>query len=295
MLLKIGSQGQQVTDWQNFLNQQGFEVGVADGIFGENTSIGTKGFQTSQGLVVDGMAGDNTIAAAEKLGFQFTTTSFPPADNINVVVDISHFQSNVDFEVVKNDGILGVIHKATQGTTYTDPNYASNRTSATGQELFWGAYHFGTGQDVATQVIHFLDIAAANKDTLLVLDWEENTIESQGTMTLDQAIEFVERVKAEVGQYPVLYGGGLIKSSIGTNGNDVLNNCPLWLAQYSSDPTLPAGWKAYTIWQYTDGVNGPDPHSVSGIGNCDRDVFAGTVSELGDFWKSGLDKDLWLL
>ncbi|MBO3700425.1 GH25 family lysozyme [Roseivirga sp. E12] len=287
MLLKIGSQGQQVKDWQNFLNTQGLNAGAADGIFGSGTAAATKGFQSAQGLSADGMAGNNTIAAARALGFQFTANTFPPVGNINAVVDISHFQSNVDFAKVKADGLLGVIHKATQGASYTDPEYASKRV-ATGQEgLLWGAYHFGTAQDVSTQVSHFLQVAAADANTLLVLDWEENAIASQGTMTLPQAVEFVERVKDAVGRYPVLYGGSLIKQSLGS-GNNVLSQCPLWLAQYSSNPSLPSGWSKYTMWQYTDGVRGPEPHSVNGIGNCDRDVFAGTASELKAFWKSGL-------
>ncbi len=287
MLLKIGSQGQDVKDWQNFLNTQGFNVGAADGIFGAGTATGSKAFQTAHGLAADGLVGAGTIAAAQALGFQFTASTFPLAGNINAVVDISHFQSNVDFAAVKADGILAVIHKATQGATYTDPEYASKRIAASQQGLLWGAYHFGTGQDVVQQAQHFLAVAAADANTLLVLDWEENGIASQGTMSLPQAVEFVERVKDAVGRYPVLYGGSLIKNSVGT-GNTVLSQCPLWLAQYSSNPSLPAGWSNYKLWQYTDGVNGPEPHGVNGIGNCDRDVFAGSPSDLQTFWKSGL-------
>lgn len=287
MLLKIGSQGQQVTDWQKFLNTQGFNAGTADGIFGPGTAVASKAFQSAHGLSADGLVGSGTIATAQALGFQFTADTFPPAGNINAVVDISHFQSNVDFAAVKADGLLGVIHKATQGAGYTDPEYAPNRPAALAQGLLWGAYHFGTAQDVNTQVSHFLQVAAANESTLLVLDWEENGIASQGTMSLDQAVQFVQGVKDAVGRYPVLYGGSLIKNSVGT-GNSVLSQCPLWLAQYSANPRLPEGWSSYAMWQYTDGVHGPEPHSVNGIGNCDRDVFKGTASELEAFWKSGL-------
>lgn len=288
MLLKIGSQGQSVKDWQNFLNAQGHAVGTADGIFGPNTANGTKGFQSSQGLAADGMAGNNTIGAAEKLGFTFTQTAFPPVGTINTVVDLSHHNANVDFAAAKADGVLGVIYKATQGSGYTDPTYDERRGLAVAQDLHWGAYHFGTAQDVPTQVAHFLDKAAPDASTLLVLDWEENTIASQGTMSLDQAKQFVQGVKDKVGRYPVLYGGSLIKQSVAAGGDPVLRQCPLWLAQYSSDPSLPAGWATYALWQYTDGQHGPEPHSVNGIGPCDRDVFKGTAAELAAFWKSAL-------
>lgn len=288
MILKIGSQGQSVTDWQNFLNQNKYNSGEADGIFGNGTATATKVFQTDQQLIADGIVGDSSIAAAQKLGFQFTEPTFPPTGNINVVVDISHFQSNIDFPSVKQAGILAMIHKATQGTTYSDPSYTSNRTIANGVGLLWGAYHFGTAQDVPTQVNHFLQTASPDANTLLVLDWEENSTASQGTMSLDQAKQFVQMIQTKTGRFPVLYGGSLIKQSVGVHGDPILSQCPLWLAQYASAPNLPPGWAKCTMWQYTDGINGPQPHSINGIGNCDRDVFAGNEAELHDFWKSGL-------
>jgi lysozyme len=292
MILTIGSQGAEVIAWQTFLNANGFNAGTADGIFGNGTSGATKTFQTSRQLPADGIVGNQTIAMATSMGFQPVTSFFPPVGNINVVVDVSHFQNNIDFAAVKQDGILAMIHKATQGTTYTDPTYAQNRDSAKTEGLLWGAYHFGTAQDVPTQVSHFLQVAAALPDTLLVLDWEENGIASQGTMSLDQAKQFVQMVKAQTGKFPVLYGGSLIKNSVGANGDPILSQCPLWLAQYTTSPTLPAGWNHYDLWQYTDGTNGPSPHSINGIGPCDRDVFAGTASTLIDFWKSGLEEAL---
>src|SRR6202011_1161753 len=64
---------------------------------------------------------------------------------INVVVDLSHHNGDVDLQqAATGGGILGVIHKATQGLTYTDPLYEENRDKASAAKLLWGAYHFGT-------------------------------------------------------------------------------------------------------------------------------------------------------
>ena len=41
----------------------------------------------------------------------------------DAVIDLSHFNHNPDFKLAKADGILGVIHKATQGTSFLDPTY----------------------------------------------------------------------------------------------------------------------------------------------------------------------------
>jgi len=51
-------------------------------------------------------------------------------DPLNAVVDISHHNGNIDLQQAKADGIIGVIHKATQGTTGLDPMYQTNRAKA---------------------------------------------------------------------------------------------------------------------------------------------------------------------
>lgn len=199
---------------------------------------------------------------------------------LNVIVDLSHHNANVDFAKLKAAGIVGVIHKATQGGGYTDPQYAPRRAAAEAAGLLWGAYHFGTGDaDGVTQAAHFLKVVGPTDKTLLVLDFEQNT---QGaSMTLDQADDFVTAVQRQSGRWPVFYTGS---AYFGTRKDALLANCPLWLAQYGSATKVPANWSAWMLWQYTDGVNGPDPHSVDGVGKCDRDQFNGTMDELMAFW-----------
>src|SRR5437588_11713317 len=93
---------------------------------------------------------------------------------LNVVVDLSHHNGTVNLQKAAGDGILGVIHKATQGLLGADPMYKANRKKATDAGLMWGAYHFGTGSDGVHQAEHFLDIVDPGPDTLLVLDFEDN-------------------------------------------------------------------------------------------------------------------------
>jgi GH25 family lysozyme M1 (1,4-beta-N-acetylmuramidase) len=67
---------------------------------------------------------------------------------IDAVVDISHHHGpNLDFQKAKAAGILGVIHKVTQGHSSIDPMYAANKKKALKAGLLWGAYHFATGAD----------------------------------------------------------------------------------------------------------------------------------------------------
>ena len=204
-------------------------------------------------------------------------------DPLNVVIDISHHNANPDFQQAKVAGILGVIHKATQGLTYKDPMYLTNRQKALDAGLLWGAYHFGDGIDGGAQVDFFLSVAIPGPDTLVVLDFEPNT---QGaTMSLDGARAFVSEVNTNLGRFPGLYSGSLIKQQLGNNTDPILAQCFFWLAQYGSTAVVPANWPTWTLWQYTDGNVGPQPHSVTGIGNCDRDKFNGDSDDLNKLWR----------
>ena len=86
---------------------------------------------------------------------------------LNAVIDLSHHNGNPDFKKIAADGIVGVIHKATQGTKNVDPTYAARRKPALDAGLLWGAYHFGTGSDGLMQAEHFLDVVKPDASTLL--------------------------------------------------------------------------------------------------------------------------------
>jgi lysozyme len=201
---------------------------------------------------------------------------------LNVVIDLSHFNNVTDFNAVKSAGIVGVIHKATEGTNYTDPKYQTHRSQALAAGLWWGAYHFGTGDDGWMQAEYFLSVVNPGPTDLLVLDFEQNTTGS--SMTLADAEKFVTQVQAVTGRWPGLYSGSYIKQLLGEGQNSTLANCWFWLSEYGSEAHVPANWPTWTMWQYTDGSVGPEPHSVAGVGNCDRDQFNGEMDGLTKLW-----------
>jgi lysozyme len=206
-----------------------------------------------------------------------------PADNtFNGVVDLSHHNGTVDLLTAAQSGIAGVIQKATQGQTYVDPTFTANQALAKRAGLLWGAYHFGTGDDGVAQADFFLRTVQPDASTLLVLDFEANP---QGpSMPLGEAYAFVTHVQAVTGRWPGLYSGHYIKDLLGTRSDPVLANCWFWLAQYGPTAVVPPTWPAWTLWQYTDGGMGPEPHEVPGIGACDRDLFNGSEAQLRAWW-----------
>ncbi len=205
----------------------------------------------------------------------------------NCVLDLSHFNTNVDFHLAHQSGIAGVIHKATQGMLYCDPAYAPHKIQAEDEGMLWGAYHFGVGGDGIAQAEYFLNTVRPGPQTLLALDLEANP---QGpSMGLKQARAFVSHVQAVTGKFPGLYAGYYLKSLLAGQTDVVLANCWFWLSQYGEMPVVPANWKTWTLWQYTDGAMGPQPHDVPGVGRCDRNRFNGSEGELREWWGAARD------
>lgn len=64
--LKKGSKNDYVYHWQLFLNLNGYDCGIADGIFGKNTEAAVKQWQCAHGLIPDGIIGAKTWNAVGK-------------------------------------------------------------------------------------------------------------------------------------------------------------------------------------------------------------------------------------
>ncbi len=87
-LIKRGSKGRQVAELQTLLNTKGFDTGTPDGIFGRGTEKAVKEFQSSAGLVADGVVGNMTWQALNdnpvktyNFDLDIDLTKYPLKDN----------------------------------------------------------------------------------------------------------------------------------------------------------------------------------------------------------------------
>src|SRR5262245_15585795 len=205
------------------------------------------------------------------------------------VLDISHWNTVTSWSSVKSAGIRGIIHKATEGTSYIDPNYDGAKAACASNGLLFGAYHFATAQNAAQQLDHFLRKTGEHDDMLYALDWEDY---GSNTMGLSGARQFMELLDARLGTNRcVLYSGNTAKEYI--NGADPFFGAHrLWLAQYGSSPECQQSWSTYWLWQYSDGQAGPSPHGCPGVsGDVDTNSWPSTDEVLAAEW-SGLEHEV---
>lgn len=78
--LQKGSKGDEVKEWQTFLNSQGYSLTV-DGDFGDKTYAATTDWQTKNGLGADGIVGENTWGKAGYTYLNGTPTAKPNVGN----------------------------------------------------------------------------------------------------------------------------------------------------------------------------------------------------------------------
>lgn len=203
-------------------------------------------------------------------------------------VDISHYDDVevvngvwVGFQKLVTAGYVGVINKVTQGRGMVDVTAARRKPHALAAGLKWGVYHYLDATPPEEQAANFLDHAQVDADTLLALDHETRGV------SLDAARTFMEAVYQQVGRYPWLYSGFLVKEQLGQQKDPFWAGIKLWLSHYSSHPTWPPCWDKPTLIQYTGEGLGPGPHQAPGItipNGCDINSFDGTDDELRAVW-----------
>jgi lysozyme len=199
------------------------------------------------------------------------------------VLDISHHNTVTSWQQIKAAGIVGIIHKATEGGDYADANYLEAKHQALELGLLFGAYHFATNSSVGQQVEHFLSTAGIEDGLLYCLDWEDY---GDDTMSRSQAEDFLRRCDEVIGERAtVLYSGNRAKDALGDARDEFFGEHRLWLAQYGSDPSCQASWPTWWLWQYSDGKAGPQPHGCPGVsGEVDTNSWDGTDDELRAQW-----------
>lgn len=174
------------------------------------------------------------------------------------VIDVSHHQTIPgDLKATKAAGIIGLIHKLTEGSSYVDDKVQARYFLAKEAGLAWGIYHFMRPGDMAQQAQFFLDqaqiLGVIDNDTMLVADHEDLDVSGE------ELKEFLDAVEDMSGRSPVVYSGHVIKEQLAGTGYRPKRR--LWLAQYSSTPILPEGVEDYYLWQYSENgqIAGIDP------------------------------------
>jgi lysozyme len=229
------------------------------------------------------------IAAALAMALTATSATAANADIVGPDVS-SHNHANggvVNWGTVH--GVAGssfAFVKATEGSSYINPYFASDFAAVRANGLIRGAYHFArpagsTGAAIQanakTQADFYIRTAGrmgSAGDLPPVLDLEIAGALNAAQLSL-WTQTWLNRAKQLTGRTPIVYTYVYFWQSRMANSR-AFAAYPLWLAYYStSTPPQVGGWTRETFWQYTDravipGVNRP----------VDLNLFNGSLADL---------------
>lgn len=192
-------------------------------------------------------------------------------------IDVSNWNGAINWTKVAHAGYRFAFAKATEGTSYNDHTYTTNRNGSEAAGLVFGAYHFArpTGKNLAAatasainQADHFLAVAKPQPGELPpVLDLEASGSLAKSRL-LAWTLAWTGQISARTGVDPFVYTSPLFwKGHLGDSKAAAAAGTGLWIAHWTakSAPLVPAqnwngdGWK---FWQWTDCV------AVPGIKRC---------------------------
>ena len=197
-------------------------------------------------------------------------------------IDVSSYQGDLTWSSIA-PYIDFSYAKATEGTYYTNADFANQYDGPYDAGIIRGAYHFAIPNNStgAAQADYFIahggGWSADGKTLPGALDIEYNPYGaecyglSQASM-VSWVKAFVNEYAAKEKAYPVIYSTTDWWTTCTGNSSAFSSEDPLWVANYSASAggTLPSGWGYYTFWQYAD--SGSEPG--------DQDVFNGAYSGL---------------
>jgi GH25 family lysozyme M1 (1,4-beta-N-acetylmuramidase) len=213
-------------------------------------------------------------------------------------VDVASFQhpggAAIRWTDVAAAGIQFAAVKATEGTYYQNPYALSDLAKAKAAGLSVNAYVFaipngnGGRRSPTAQAAYLLRYLGTDSNTVpIMLDIEydpyvnqDGTNECYGLSPAAMVAwisAFDTKVHRETGRLPVIYTPPSWWSTC-AGGSTGFRRLPLWDPNYTSaaSPALPAGWRHWSIWQYTSAgsVNGIDDPGHTDLDQLNPGVIA---------------------
>lgn len=172
---------------------------------------------------------------------------------MGIVIDISHWQGKMDFDKAAEQGVDGVIAKATQGNYFEDPTYHYNYREARKRNWFFGATHYMDYRIPAvTQFNYFKKYVVSTEMDLIAVDCEDSFQQTMATCTTITWSMLV-LLQDYWNKRPTVYTApAWWEANIDPDRNWKRFN--LWEANYKvAKPTPIPPWNDdWMLWQYTE-------------------------------------------
>jgi GH25 family lysozyme M1 (1,4-beta-N-acetylmuramidase) len=200
------------------------------------------------------------------------------------LIDVSHWDPSVDWQILKSKNVLSAIVKATDGPSGLDDMFHTHCTGAKAEGMVLGAYHFFRPwidqASIEKQAQFFLDKIASEPIKFIAMDLEEytkNPANKVAPSVYSQRVKVAATyIKSHTNLPLVIYTRKSYLDTYSPQGYEWIGNFHLWLAhwRYSEadlhsslqtiswealianhlppypGPTVPPSNSDWTIWQW---------------------------------------------
>lgn len=192
-------------------------------------------------------------------------------------VDVSHYQGDIDWQALKEQGVAFAYIKATEGKDFVDPFFDYNIREAEKAEISAGAYHFFSFDSLGSEQADLI-IETVPKDTDLPIALDVELYGEYKAFAPDREIVYrelgvlIDMLTEHYGRAPILYTTAQTDKKLNiTEEFDLL----LWQRDLITMP------EEFTFWQYSsrgvlEGYSGEEKY-------IDMNVFYGTEAEFMSF------------
>ncbi len=198
-------------------------------------------------------------------------------------IDISRYQTEIDWPLAQANGVSFAFIKATEGGDIVDPMFASHWQGAAQAGVARGAYHFyyhcRSPEEQARYFIRNVPRARGALPPVLDMEWTPFsptcTKRENPRVIRQNAATFMNIVAEHYGQVPIMY---TTVDFFTENELWRLSGHDFWLRSVAQVPAARFGGQHWTFWQYTG------TGLVPGVrGKTDINVFAGNAREWSDW------------
>ncbi len=188
-------------------------------------------------------------------------------------IDVSHFQGEIDWALVRDQGVSFAFIKATEGLNHCDTMFYKNWKAIKQANIKRGAYHFFSSEiDGVQQAQNFLmNVNLQNGDLPPVLDMEI-TDHPYPEALVESIQDWIQIVSTAFETKPIIYTN--LKAYFRFIAGR-FDDYPVWIARYNDKVPDLGNNKKWSFWQYNN--NG----TLKGIEqDVDLNAFYGSYAEL---------------
>lgn len=203
-------------------------------------------------------------------------------------VDVSSYQGEVDWTVLRDQGVDFAFIKATEGSGMVDRCFAENWEKAQDAGVLAGAYHFfsydSPGEAQADNFIAQVPVTAGALPPAVDIEFYGDKAENPPDLEAVRGIldPLLEKLEAQYGQKPILY---VTYRTYQLYIKGEYEDYPLWVTR----PLLAPVDKNWTFWQYShsarlSGYQGKEDRIDLNVFRGSREELEGMRAEREEAW-----------